>query len=172
MTVNDDATRQICEGTWRKTQLIAWAMLTAPVLYVVIGLILANRSADGLPLGKTLDAATASALFYAFLAVAATCFVVPIGLRRWLLSPTFVRKRCSSVSAAAGQFLQTTVVTFAMCETPAVFGLLYFLLTGDVGRMVLLAGIAVVSSVVVFPTRSRLDATVAAIGGEEGGQPW
>jgi len=158
MAVSDDAQRQICDGTWRKIRLLLVLMLTAPVLYVVVSLVFIGRRSsldDVLP-----DARVRDIVFYAFAAAGVGCFLLATGLRRHMLSMAYVQRHLRSMSAAAQHYVQMTALTFSLCETSAVLGLVYFLLTGEVQRMMFLAGMGVVFPVVLWPSRSGLASAV------------
>ena len=159
--MSDEMERQIAEITWKRVRLIALAMLAAPALYVVVGLVFLNEEVrSGLP---QLEADVAGLLFAAFATIAALSFALAMWLRGRLLSVEYATRRLDSLSAAAGHYLHLTVIGLSLAETSAVLGLVYFLLTGSIMRMMLLAAAGVAFSLVLLPSRSRLDAMLRTV---------
>lgn len=129
-------------------------MLAAPVLYVTIGLVFLKdlnrarfvRLSDG----------AADIVLFAFIAASVLCFALAAALGRSVLAESYVRRHFRSMGQAAHHFVHASLLVSSLCELAAVMGLVYYLLTGHWMRMVLLAAASVVLSLVLFPSRTKL----------------
>ena len=130
-------------------------MLVAPALYVVIGLVLL-RTKD-VPRLADLGERTRDLIFFIFVAVSILDFLTAAVLRRAMLSSHYVGRRFRSMGSAAQHYGQVHILIGAMCQSPALMGLVYFLLTGNLERMVVCAGAGVLFSLVLLPRRTTLE---------------
>ena len=152
--MSDDLERRVRDEAWSKAKLLTWAMAPAPALYVLVGVLLLQRNVPA-P-ARDVSPTTKDALFFGFIAAGALCVLVAGVLARRL------RKSAApdSLAAAAQAFVQTHVVTLGLAEVPAVLGLVYFLLTGDLVRMIVLAAAGTIVLFFFLPRRATLEAFV------------
>ena len=163
--MNNTAERQICESVWKKARLVAWLMLAAPALYVVIGLVLLESR--NLPHLANLDARVRNILFYVLVGIAIIDFLVVSALRAAMLSQRYVARHFRSMKQVAQHYGQVNILVGAICQSPALTGLVYFVLTGELRRMVILAGASVLFSLVLLPSRTKLQELLRTIQQQE-----
>ncbi len=156
--MSDEVERQIRDVAWSKAWRLTWAMGPAPALYVLAGFLLMRQNAR-LParLGEASDA-----VFAAFVAASVACAVAAAWLSRRLRSA----EPPPSLSAAAMAYVQRHVLTLMLAEVPAALGLVYFLLSGDLRRMTVLAAAAMALILFFLPSRATLERFVRR-GGRE-----
>ncbi len=118
------------------------------VLYV--GVMLMRRGAVAHPVVTTDDAR--NALLLGLIAAGALCIAAAVMLSRRLRT----QAPPPSLSAAAQRWVQTRVLTLGLAEFPAVLGLVYALLTGDLRRMIALAAVAAAALLFFLPRRAAL----------------
>jgi len=159
--VNNTAEREICESAWKKARLAAWVMLAAPALYVAVGLVLLKTR--NLPHAVDLEERFRDILFYVLAGVAIVDFPVVTALRRATLSQRYVTRHFKSLGQVAQHYGHANILVGAVCQSPAVTGLVYFLLTGELKRMVILAGASVLFSLMLLPSRTKLRELLHAI---------
>ena len=163
--MNNTAEREICESAWKKARLVAWVMLAAPALYVAVGLVLLKTR--NLPHLVDLEERLRDILFYVLAGVAIVDFLVVTALRRATLSEHYVTRHFKSLGQVAQHYGQANILVGALCQSPAVTGLVYFLITGELKRMVILAATSVVFSLVLLPSRTKLWGLLRAIRQQE-----
>ena len=159
--MNSDLEQRICGPAWRRSRVVFWAMLAAPVLYVIIGaLLLKHPSRVHLAdLGESVK----DIVFYTFAAVGVLCFALAALLRRVTLGDHYVERHLRNAGQAAQHFVHANLLVLALCEILAVLGFVYFLLTGEIWRMILLACADVGLSLAFFPSRAKLERIVALV---------
>jgi hypothetical protein len=160
--VSDSAERRICDATWSKVRALTWAMLPAPALYVVIGLVLLRRKA--LPQAPLISGVARAVLFYSLVAASVACLAVARWVSTAALSEAFARRRLKGMHQAAQHFQQVHLIVFGLGALPAVMGLAYFLLTGGIVQMTLLAGLSVLFLLFSLPSRRKLETLVRSAG--------
>jgi len=153
--MTDDLERRICHDAWSRARRMTLLLAPAPAAYVVIGALLLRRGAVS-SLAMRLAERTQNAIFLALVAAGAACIVAAAFLSRRLETAAAP----ASLSAAAQRFVQTHVIVIALAEFPAVLGLAYGLLTGDLRRMIALAAAGMVLVLFFLPRRATLDAFV------------
>ncbi|HUW58400.1 MAG TPA: hypothetical protein VMZ92_17315 [Planctomycetota bacterium] len=166
--MNGDAAAQIRDAAWKRARRIAWLMLAAPALYVVIGPALLK--ARNVPRLADLGEGLRDGIFFIFVAVSVLDFLTAVVLSRAMLSPHYVTRRFRGMGSTAQHYGQVHVLIGAMCQGPAVLGLVYFVLTGDLERMVLCAGAGVLFSLVLLPRRATLEKLLRAVRQQESSQ--
>ena len=160
------AEQRILSDTWKRARGVAWMMLAAPALYVTIGLIfLEHRGRAGL---VRLSPGVSDALLFVFIGASVVCFLLAVVLRRSVLDETYVRRHFRSMGQAAQHYMHATFLVLSLCEAAAVMGFVYFLLTGNLQRMAILAGAGMAFSVFLFPSRSKLVRLVQVVKPPEG----
>lgn len=153
--MTNNAERQISESSWKRARAFSWVMLAGSVFYVVIGLLRLGRGSRLSDLH--ISDLVKDIVFAACVGAALLSFLLAAFLRRSLLAEDYVRERLKSMTQVAQHYLHANILVSSLCELPAVMGLVYFLLTGHLLRMVILAAAGVTFSIVLFPSRSKLE---------------
>jgi hypothetical protein len=126
---------------YRAVRIVAVALLLAVGIYVVVIELLSR----GIPMSYPLRGQIA--LGYFFLAVGVVAVVAAGVLRRVMLS---------RAGAGPGERIQgASIVSLALAETPAVFGLLVFVATGQKDAAYALIVLAVAALALYFPRWSQ-----------------
>ncbi len=137
---------------YRTTVIIGLAMMASLVVYAVLVEMIKK---DYAPFGgfSPLPADVFTTLRYALLAVVAGEFVfIPI-LNKAMLSAKAIRS--ASATGPFGQLASAAVVTFALCESVAVFGLVLFLIQGASSDFYLFLMISLIFFTIHFPKYSK-----------------
>ena len=164
--MSDSAERRICETAWKRIRLLATLMLAAPLLYVALGLVFLKSRR--LPQLAELDEKVSDIIFFAFVAASVLGFLLAVTLRRSMLTETRVVQYFRSMGHVAQHCTQVHLLVFALCQSAALMGLVYFLISGNLRRMVLLAAASVLFLLVLLPSRSKLEALMRAVRKREG----
>ena len=140
---------------YRLAALIGVLMIGSVLVYVVIAELIKESNAPFQGFAQMPDIAL---LRYALLAVAAVEFIVIPVLTRAMLSGAVPPPSAS----ASGQHLpeikrliSSAIVTYALCESVAIYGLVLFLLNGDSSDLYLFIVLSVLFFAVYFPKYSR-----------------
>ncbi len=135
---------------YRTTVFIGLAMLASLIIYAVVVELIKKQNA---PFGgfSPLPADVVGTLRYVLLAVAAVEFIVIQILNKLMLSAKAPAVRTVAVAAPFGQLVSAAVVTFALCESVAIYGLVLFLIQGDTSDFYLFLMISLVYYAVYFP---------------------
>lgn len=138
---------------YRLAALIGALMIGSLLVYAVIAELIKESNAPFRGFAQMPDIAL---LRYALLAVAAVEFIVIPVLTRAMLSGTV------PPPSASGQHLpeikrliSSAIVTYALCESVAIYGLVLFLLNGDSSDLYLFIALSVLFFAVYFPKYSR-----------------
>lgn len=128
-----------------QVQLVAAAVMAAPVVYaVIIGVL------SGFGWEPVLDAETAAVMGPVVLIVGAasalSCFFIRSAIIARLPEPR-----------SLSDCFRAVIVSMAVAESAAVLGLVYFLLTGRLVLSVGLLGLSFVLCAFLFPTRRYID---------------
>ena len=150
--------------TYRVAAIIGLAMGLGVLMYLVIVQFLSTspgfpREASTLP--------WADMLRYVFLGIALAEFFLINTVRRLMLRPRQGRNvQEGPFSATTVRLLTTSIITFAICESVAILGLVLFFLTREASDYYLLMAISLICFAVYFPRYGQWKAWVEA---EEGG---
>jgi len=163
--VSDSAESRIGEAAWKKIRLLTVLMLAAPALYVALGgVFLATGRLARL---ARLDERVSDVVFFALVAASVLQFLLAVTLRRSMLRESRVVQSFRSVGHVAQHCTQVYLLSFALCQGAAVMGLVYFLISGNLRRLVLLAGASVLFLLVLLPSRLKLETLMRAVGRRE-----
>lgn len=153
---------EVCSEAPRARRTIAvvgGAMIGSLVLYVLLVEFLRAQQA---PFRGFAAFARVEILRYALFAVSLVTIVLLRVLRQLFLSdkaPVLQTVRVTRRSPDSLQRLATaSIVSFALCESVAIYGLLLFLLAGNVGDFYLLSAMGLVLFVVCIPRRRTWEA--------------
>jgi MFS family permease len=168
--VTGEEDRKALATALMRARLVSVGMLIGPGIYVFMGeLLRRNTPPSEKPL---LESSTADSLLAAFVAAGILLCVVAAMLRSKRLSPEGVRRRVKDIPQFVRTYLRWQVLTMSMAETIGVLGLVYFILTREFDKLVIMAGAAVVAGILFFPTRSRFDMLADAIGTKGEDDAW
>lgn len=162
--MSEDLERRICDDAWSKVRWLTLGLAPAPAIYIYVGVMLMRRGAVAHPVVTTDDAR--NALLLGLIAAGALCIAAAVMLSRRLRT----QAPPPSLSAAAQRWVQTRVLTLGLAEFPAVLGLVYALLTGDLRRMIALAAAGAAALIFFLPRRAALEDYVRR-GGRTGDAP-
>lgn len=136
------------QAQFRTVRLIAFAMLVAaPILYLVVGSLLEMQ--------ELAEEGTSDMVMYILLIVALAQGGLVKLLQRFQIK-TF-RKNPRTGSTAAQLYVTLSINTAAMVEAVFLFGLVVFLLTGNIVNMVWFYIIGAVWAVVYWPRREKFE---------------
>lgn len=130
----------------RKSRLLALAMLVAaPLIYLVVALLVRVP----VQLGGEMDM-----MFYILwtLAVIEPAF----GLVIARVQLAMYRSRRNSAMSPAQLFTNLSLIKMAMAEAVYIFGLVVYLVSGDIARMLAFYPVGIIWSLVYWPRRSSL----------------
>ena len=133
---------------YKTTVLIGIAMVASVVMYIVVAEVLRNSN----PQWRGVAFSTKDALYdYLRIALFALSIVFPIViriLRGILLTP-------EKLADPAPTLISYSIIIFALCESPAIYGLVLFLLAGNIMDMYIFAAISLALFALFFPRYSR-----------------
>ncbi len=134
------------DPSFRATRIIAVAMILSLLIYALIAELIRMQNA---PFRGFVDFPQWPVLRWVLLAIALIyAGLIPV-LRRALLAPR-------TGGPAPGRRLQTaSIVTFALCESVGVYGLVIFLISGSVADFYLFLVLSLALFGVWFPRRDR-----------------
>lgn len=131
--------------------IIFWAFLFSSLIYVLLGFFLTQ-----LPWPPVLDSsAVRGAIFGAFLLIAFCILVVVIKIKQNSFSDQMPRPETGD--HLRRYVLRRSILMFALAEVPAILGLVFFLLSGNLTWMLGLSLLSAVSFVVARPSRITLE---------------
>lgn len=144
---------------YKTTVIIGIAMIASVVVYVVMAEILRGNMSQWRGFVFSTKDALYDYLRIAFLALGIFFpIVISSILRSVMLTP---EKLANPVST----FVSYSIITFALCESPAIYGLVLFLLAGNIMDMYIFAAISLALLAVFFPRYSRWTELVRARSG-------
>lgn len=150
----DPKIRQELAKSHQKATIIGIAMVATVLVYVLV----AYLAAQGQNISGRSDPAVLSIIMAVLTFIAIGLGMGLIFIRRTLLSPhkavEIVKK--GSVGAI---FFSATVIAFALAETPAVFGLVLFLLGGGWGYFLILVSLSIFYFLLAWPRLSKWEGT-------------
>jgi len=153
--MDESAEGSLGRSAWRQTLLVAVALLACPAVYVIMAVILLHVGFQ--PPEITIDRQVLSFLFPAALSVSVMLFLIAKMLQTKLLSPRYVTRHCDGVNSAARHYIRISMLCMGMAETAGVLGLVYFILTLDMLKLIVLVAMSVLFGMLVFPSRTKLE---------------
>jgi F0F1-type ATP synthase membrane subunit c/vacuolar-type H+-ATPase subunit K len=134
---------------YRTTVLIGLVMMASLVIYAVVVEVIKKQNAPFSGFSP-LPPDVFTTLRYALMAVAAIEFIVIQIVNRAMLSAKAPATRTAS-TAPFVQLVSAAVVSFALCESVAIFGLVLFLIKGDTSDFYLFLMVSLLYFAVYFP---------------------
>lgn len=143
----DAAAPSPLDGGIRVATILVATIAMSVVILAVVGTVVAREANDPVPL--TFLIGIVSAAFFAL--------VGSVLYRRFSYHPLRLRQiyEASGERGLAGHMLRTTVVSAALAEAVAVFGLLMGIITGDTYYLYVLCAIALLGVLSNFPRARR-----------------
>jgi hypothetical protein len=139
------------QKTLTTLNIIFWAFLFSSLIYVLLGFLLAQ-----MPWHPVLASpAVTRAIFGTFLLIGFCILIVVIKLHQNSFSDLMPAPE--SGDHLRRYVLRRSIVMFALAEVPAILGLIFFFLSGNLRWMLVLSLISVVSFVVARPSREMLE---------------
>ena len=136
------------EAKFRLTRILAVAILVgAPIIYLVVAFLARTESLREIEVGDW--------VFYMLLVVAMVTPAMYYPVERLHLAGR--RKQTAERQSAAEVYVSLSIIRFALTEAAHIFGLVTFLLTGSIERMLWLYAVGVIWSVVHWPRRGRFE---------------
>jgi hypothetical protein len=134
--------------SYKTAMIFAWGVVAALAVYVAVVEWLQHRGQVFSGLG---DLSKYNQIRYLFYILSA---VVVIGIR--VLRGVLLKKKYSDDPAALpAKFLRGSIITFLLCEIPALFGLVLFLLSGTSRDFYILLFISLFLMFMYFPRFSQ-----------------
>lgn len=139
---------------YRLAALIGALMIGSLLVYAVIAELIKESNAPFRGFAQMPDIAL---LRYALLAVAAVEFIVIPVLTRAMLSGAVPPRSASGQQhlPEIKRLISSAIVTYALCESVAIYGLVLFLLNGDSSDLYLFIALSALFFAVYFPKYSR-----------------
>jgi hypothetical protein len=136
---------------YRRTATIGIAMVVSLVAYIAVVVVLQATQES---FGAVADASLLRNIF--FVIALATIVVVQVLRRRMYRTPSMVSSGGEpSVNDLIQKLVSTSIITFALAESIAIYGLVLFFLTGAAADFYALLAISLVTFTVFFPRYSR-----------------
>jgi len=150
--------KQLSEGHMRVTKLGLILNLVVPALIVLGGIGLRNV----MEFGAMVDEASLQAVFWALVVVAAGDLGAVMFLKTKMLRPPMPELEGKEPVAAVEFVVMRYLVIFVIALSPAVMGLVYFMLGGTVEDFVLFGVISLLIYRLVRPKREFFDSLFGA----------
>jgi F0F1-type ATP synthase membrane subunit c/vacuolar-type H+-ATPase subunit K len=146
--------QQELEGDFRTLRLIWMALVAAVVLYVFVGFVVERMVGAVDPGMKELPGYGRPLVQYGVYVVAAA--VLAFGVWRGRTAGrTEVRGQSGGVKLARSTYRTRMLVAFASCEAAALLGFVSLVYSGDLVRMSVVAGCALVAMIYITPRRDE-----------------
>ncbi len=154
---NDDLRK-----AYRMTAFIGLAMIASLVVYAVVVDLIKKQNA---PFGGYAPMPDAIVMLrYALLGVAAVEFFVIRLMNRLMLSGKVPLRNSPATARFAPEvqrLVSSSVVTYALCESVAMYGLVLFLIQGNTGDFYLFLAVSLFYFIVTFPRYGNWEEWVA-----------
>jgi hypothetical protein len=152
------------EQAYRAVQSVWFALLASMGSYAVVGWVLARAVG---PLEPDPTSPVRLVLQAAGLGTA----VVAVVLGRLLLQPERLAASAAGTRSPYQQILGQHVIVYAVAETPAMLGLVLYLVGGSPVDLAVFVALGALALALVYPRRAAWDALVAALGRRRPDQP-
>jgi F0F1-type ATP synthase membrane subunit c/vacuolar-type H+-ATPase subunit K len=139
---------------YRTTVTIGLAMMASLLVYAVVVEVIKNRNPTFRGFSP-LSADTFTTLLYTLLTFAIVEFFVIRIVNKALLSAKNRAVQSAPAAAPYAQLMSAAIVTFVLCETVAICGLVLFLIQGDTTDFYLFLMISLVYFTIYFPKYNK-----------------
>lgn len=146
----ETAIRRELEASLRTTRVVHAAFIASLFTYIVVAALIQRTAA---PFHGFAPCAPTDLLRFIFYLLSILTFGILLLLRRTLLTPGRIRARSPESLEPLRTLTSYHVVLFALSETPAIYGLVLFLLGGEMGDFLGLVLLAFLYQLLACPRR-------------------
>ncbi len=134
------------------------ALLAEPLIYIIIALLLHKTGFKGM--GTTESGLRMIRLGFVLVSVSAVANVIV--LRRSLLSAERVAPAGADAKRMGALYMRAQTILGAMSACPAITGLIFFFISGDITFLFLLSAVTIILLVLLFPRYEILEKAALA----------
>ena len=149
--------KQQLEQSWKKILILWGVFFVSLVIYLVFGVFL---SSEGITIDINTEKLPLPTIKYALFTLSVLTVVAVYFVRFFLLRPGRAKERpehsASSPHSAVAQYTKTVILTSALLETIAFYGLVFFLFSGDLVTFCLFLGSSALARLPFRPRKQEL----------------
>jgi hypothetical protein len=155
----DPDLRQELKQISRTVTFLHTGLLFEPLLY--IGIAIALKQAGSLESSPHAESFL-GVIHAAFILISALAFAAVVALRRALFSPERVIPDGADIARIRDGYSRSQIVSDALAVTPPTLGLVYFIMSGSMGLLIVTSIVTLGVMIFCFPRYETLEAAVTA----------